>query len=258
MMRFKRTQINFKAFSSNRVILSFIQSFRRQGRDELNILIVEDEYQLSEALIALLKQNGYSVDAVSDGILGEDYALSGIYDAIVLDIMLPRKNGLQVLKSMRERGLSTPVLLLTAKSEIEDKIHGLDTGADDYLTKPFVSGELLARIRALTRRKGEFTGDELSFGGVQLNLKTHTLHSGSGKVRLGLKEFQIMEILLQNSSQIVERETFIEKIWGFDSEAEYNAVEVYISFLRKKLVAIKGGIGIKAVRGVGYALEESV
>lgn len=223
----------------------------------MNILIVEDEYQLSEALSALLKQNGYSADAVSDGILGEDYALSGIYDVIILDIMLPRKNGLEVLRSIREKGVSTPVLLLTAKAEVTDKIHGLDTGADDYLTKPFVSGELLARIRALTRRKGEFTGDELSFGGVQLNLKTHTLHGSAGKVKLGLKEFQIMEILLQNSSQIVERETFIEKIWGFDSDAEYNAIEVYISFLRKKLMAVKGKIGIKAVRGVGYALEEN-
>ena len=223
----------------------------------MNILIVEDEYQLSEALSALLKQNGYSVDAVSDGILGEDYALSGIYDAVILDIMLPRKNGLEVLRSIRKKGVSTPVLLLTAKAEVTDKIHGLDTGADDYLTKPFVSGELLARIRALTRRKGEFTGDELSFGGAQLNLKTHTLHGSAGKVKLGLKEFQIMEILLQNSSQIVERETFIEKIWGFDSDAEYNAIEVYISFLRKKLMAVKADIGIKAVRGVGYSLEEN-
>ena len=222
----------------------------------MNILIVEDEYQLSEVLCALLKQNGYSVDAVFDGISGEDYILSGIYDVIILDIMLPKKNGIEVLKSIREKRVSTPVLLLTAKADVEDKIHGLNTGADDYLTKPFVSGELLARILALSRRKGEFTGDSLEFGNVELNLKTHEMKSDINRVKLGLKEFQIMEILLQNSRQIVERETFIEKIWGFDSDAEYNAVEVYISFLRKKLAAIKARIEIKAVRGVGYSLEE--
>lgn len=222
----------------------------------MNILIVEDEYQLLEALVDLLKQQKYSVDAVSDGISGEDYALSGIYDVIVLDIMLPGKSGLEVLSSIRKKGVSTPVLLLTAKSDVVDKIKGLDTGADDYLTKPFVTGELLARIRALSRRKEEFTGDELCFGDAVLDLKTHEIRAGSRSVKLGLKEFQIMEIMLQNKSQIVSKEILVEKIWGFDSDAEYNAIEVYISFIRKKLSAIKAKIIIKAVRGIGYSLEE--
>lgn len=224
--------------------------------NSMNILVVEDEYQLSEVLVALLTQNGYNVDSVGDGVSGEDYAMSGIYDAIVLDIMLPKKNGLDVLQSIRAKKNSTPVLLLTAKSDVEDKIKGLDTGADDYLTKPFVSGELLARIRALTRRKDEFIGDELSFGDISLNSRTHELSSIGNSVKLGAKEYHIMEILLQNREQIIEKETFIEKIWGFDSSAEYNAIEVYVSFLRKKLKAIKSSTEIKAVRGVGYVLSK--
>lgn len=222
----------------------------------MNILVVEDEYQLSEVLLALLRQNGYTVDAVEDGISGEDYALSGIYDVIILDIMLPKKNGLDVLKTLRQKQLSTPVLLLTAKSDVRDKISGLDMGADDYLTKPFLSGELLARIRALSRRKGTFTGEEFIFGDIMLGKHTHELISNGNAVKLGMKEYQIMEILLQNQKQIVQREIFIEKIWGFDSSAEYNAIEVYISFLRKKLSAIKSHVEVKAVRGVGYILEE--
>lgn len=223
----------------------------------MNILVVEDECQLSEVLVALLKQNGYTVDAVQDGVSGEDYARSGIYDVIVLDIMLPQKNGLEVLRSLRKKGLNTPVLLLTAKSEVQDKITGLDMGADDYLTKPFLSGELLARIRALSRRRGEFTGDELTFGDVVLSKHTHELICGDRVMKLGMKEYQIMELLLQNQKQILQRETFIEKIWGFDSSAEYNAIEVYVSFLRKKLGAIESAVEIKAVRGVGYTLEKT-
>lgn len=206
--------------------------------------------------MALLQQNGYTVDAVEDGVSGEDYALSGIYDVIILDIMLPKKNGLDVLKTLRKKQLSTPVLLLTAKSDVEDKIAGLDMGADDYLTKPFLSGELLARIRALTRRKGEFTGGQLTFGDIVLSCHTHELVCGGNAVKLSMKEYQIMEILLQNQKQIVERDIFLERIWGFDSSAEYNAIEVYVSFLRKKLSAIKSKVEIKAVRGIGYMLEE--
>ena len=223
----------------------------------MNILIIEDERQLSDVLAALLKQQGYCVDTSYDGISGEELALTGIYDAIVLDIMLPAKNGLDVLNSLRRKKLPTPILLLTAKSEIEDKISGLDLGADDYLTKPFASGELLARIRSITRRKGEFTGDELSFGSTTLNKNTHTLCFQSNTVKLSRKEYQILEILMRNSGQIIPKERLIEKIWGFESEAEYNTIEVYVSFVRKKLLAVHSPIQIKATRGIGYSLEES-
>jgi DNA-binding response OmpR family regulator len=250
--------MNPLAFTNHKQNQSFFNLCRytvKQGEMWMNILLIEDEKPLSEALSELLKQKQYSVDAVYDGIAGEDYALSGIYDAIILDIMLPGKNGLEVLRALRRHGCHTPVLLLTAKSEVGDKISGLDCGADDYLTKPFASGELLARIRAMTRRKGEFTGDEIVCGDTVLNKSTHALcHNGS--VRLSLKEYQIMEMLMQNARQIIPKERMIEKIWGYDAEAEYNAVEVYVSFLRKKLAAIDSHLQIKAVRGVGYVLED--
>ncbi|MCC8123101.1 MAG: response regulator transcription factor [Oscillospiraceae bacterium] len=223
----------------------------------MRILLVEDERQLSDVLAALLKQQGgYSVDAVYDGVSGEDCALSGIYDAIILDVMLPKKDGMSVLRTLRTEGCSTPVLLLTAKSEVDDKITGLDCGADDYLTKPFATGELLARLRALTRRKGELTGDELTIGQTVLNRRTHELICAENAVKLGLKEYQLMEILLENQKQILSKDRLIEKIWGYDSEAEYNAIEVYISFLRKKLAAIGSPVQIKASRGIGYYLED--
>ncbi|MDR3238492.1 MAG: response regulator transcription factor [Clostridiales bacterium] len=221
----------------------------------MKILIVEDERQLSDALAALLKQNLHEIDAVYDGQSGEDYALSGIYDAMILDIMLPGKNGIEVLRSLRGQGNSTPVLLLTAKSEVNDKIKGLDTGADDYLTKPFATGELLARLRAITRRGSEFVGDALQLGNTELDKNTHELSGKTGSVKLASKEYQIMEMLMQNSRQIIPKERFIEKIWGFDSEAEYNIIEVYISFVRKKLTAIGSDLQIKAVRNTGYSLE---
>ena len=224
----------------------------------MNILIIEDERQLSEALTVLLKQKGYAVDAVFDGVSGEEYALYEIYDVIILDIMLPKKNGLDVLRSIRKSGISTPVLLLTAKSETDDKILGLDCGADDYLTKPFVTGELFARIRAMTRRKGEFSGDELVYNNTVLNTNTHELRCHDASVKLAIKEYRILEILMRNSRQIIPKERFIEKVWGVDSEAEYNAIEVYISFIRKKLIAIGSDMQIKAVRGIGYSLEEIV
>jgi len=222
----------------------------------VNILIIEDELPLCEVLVTLFRQNDYSVDAANDGITGEEYAESGIYDAILLDIMLPRKNGLEVLRSLRNKKISTPILLLTAKSEVEDKISGLDCGADDYLTKPFVSGELMARVRAITRRKGEVTGDEIACNRTTLNISTHTISCKGNAVKLGGKEYQIMELLMQNSRQIIPKERIIEKIWGFESGAEYNAIEVYVSFLRKKLTAIHADIQIKATRGAGYSLED--
>ena len=221
----------------------------------MKILIVEDERQLSEVLVVLLKQNLHEVDAVYNGIDGEDYAMTGIYDAIIPDIILPGKNGIEVLRSLRKQGNATPILLLTAKSEAEDKIKGLDIGADDYLTKPFVTGELLARLRAITRRGSEFIGDELRAGNTTLDKNTHELCGKNGSVKLAAKEYQIMDMLFQNSTQIIPKERFVEKIWGFDSEAEYNSIEVYISFVRKKLTAIGSNVQIKAVRSVGYCLE---
>lgn len=221
----------------------------------MNILVVEDERQLAQTLQALLKQQQYIVDIVFDGAAGEEYALSGIYDAIILDIMLPQKNGLDVLRSLREQGLETPILLLSAKSEVEDKISGLSRGADDYLTKPFDAGELLARIQSITRRKGALTGDVLEFERTQLSRASHSISHGKAQVKLGAKEYLVLELLMQNAQQIIPKERFIEKIWGFESNAEYNAIEVYVSFLRKKLAAIGSPVQIKAVRKVGYTLE---
>lgn len=222
----------------------------------MRILLVEDERPLTEVLSVLLTQQGYAVDAVYDGAAGEDCALSGIYDAVILDLMLPKKDGISVLHSLREQDCHVPVLLLTAKAEVNDKIIGLDSGADDYLTKPFATGELLARLRAITRRKGEITSDELSCQDTVLNKSTHELSCEGNSVKLGLKEFQLLEILMDNKKQIIPKERLIEKIWGYESEAEYNAIEVYISFLRKKLTAIGSHIQIKATRGLGYSLED--
>ena len=224
----------------------------------MKILIVEDEKQLCEALVALLKDNGYSADAVYDGQDGLDYALAGVYDVIVLDIMLPIMDGLAVLKKLREAGSSVPVLLLTAKGDARDKINGLDSGADDYLTKPFIAGELLARIRVLTRRRGEYVGDTLCFGSCTLDKNTHELSCAGNSLKLGRKEYETLEMLMGNPGQIIPKERFIEKIWGYDSEAEYNNIEVYVSFLRKKLLALHADITVKAVRSVGYKLENAV
>lgn len=204
------------------------------------------------------KDNGYSADTVYDGQDGLDYALTGVYDVIVLDIMLPIMDGLAMLKKLREAGSSVPVLLLTAKGDARDKINGLDSGADDYLTKPFIAGELLARIRVLTRRRGEYVGDTLCFGSCTLDKNTHELSCAGNSLKLGRKEYETLEMLMGNPGQIIPKERFIEKIWGYDSEAEYNNIEVYVSFLRKKLLALHADITIKAVRSVGYKLENAV
>jgi DNA-binding response OmpR family regulator len=221
----------------------------------MKILVVEDEIALAEALSEILKRNKYNVDAVYDGDDGLSYAMTGIYDCIILDIMLPKMNGIDVLRILRRKHISTPVLLLTAKSEVEDKINGLDSGADDFLTKPFITGELLARVRALTRRKGEVITDQFTFGDIALNKTTFSLSREGQFVKLSLKEFQIMEMLIANPRQLIPKERFIEKIWGYESDIEYNNVEVYISFLRKKLSAIESTVTIRTARGVGYFLE---
>lgn len=222
----------------------------------MKLLVVEDEIQLADALSEILKRNKYSVDTVYNGIDGLDNALTGVYDCIILDIMLPGMNGLEVLGNIRAEKISTPVLLLTARSEIDDKINGLDCGADDYLTKPFVTGELLARIRALTRRKGEIIDDnKLDYNGLELIKSTLSINWKGGDVKLSLKEYQIMELLIANPHQILPKERIIEKIWGYESDVEYNNIEVYISFLRKKLSIISAPVQIKTARGIGYFLE---
>ena len=220
------------------------------------LLLAEDEQDLSKALCAILKHNNYSVDPVYNGQDALDYGLCENYDGIILDIMMPKKNGIEVLTELRKNGVDTPVLILTAKGEVDDKILGLDSGADDYLTKPFAMGELLARIRALTRRKADFTPNLLTIGNLSLNRETFELSAGDESIRLGNKEFQMIEMLMGNPGRLISTEQFMEKIWGYETEAEINVVWVYISYLRKKLVSLNANVEIKAVRGVGYTLEE--
>lgn len=222
----------------------------------MKLLIVEDEIQLADALTEILRRNMYTVDTVYDGIDGLDNALTGIYDGIILDIMLPRMNGIEILRNIRNEKIQTPVLLLTARSEVEDKINGLDCGADDYLTKPFVTGELLARVRAMTRRKGEIINDnKLEYNGLILNKSTCAIMYGGNDVKLSLKEYNIMEMLISNPHHILPKERIIEKIWGYESDIEYNNIEVYISFLRKKIAVLSAPVQIKTARGIGYSLE---
>lgn len=223
----------------------------------MKVLLVEDEKHLAEALIQILKKNKYTVDGVYNGEDGLDYALTGIYDVIILDIMLPKLSGLEILKSIRKENISTPVLLLTAKSEVSDRVKGLDLGADDYLPKPFSTEELLARLRALMRRKGEVINeDTLSFSNFSLNLSTYLLEGEKTSVRLALKEVEILKYFMLRPGIIANKEDLIIKVWGYESEAENNNIEVYISFLRKKLQYIGAKAKITTIRGVGYKLEE--
>ena len=223
----------------------------------MKILIVEDEKRLADALVQIFTKNKMTADASYNGIDGLDNALSGIYDVIVLDIMLPGMNGIDVLRELRKEGIKTPVILLTAKDEVSDKVKGLDSGADDYLTKPFATEELLARVRALGRRSTSelVCDDTISYNDLSLELATYTLSCKSGSVKLGLKEFSIMEMLIRNGEKVLTKENLLVKIWGYDSDAEYNNVEVYISFLRKKIGFLKSNVSIKTLRGVGYSLE---
>lgn len=221
----------------------------------MRLLLVEDEIGLAAAVEKILVKENYIVDVANNGQDALDCALTGIYDGIILDIMIPKIDGIEVLKLIRQNKIQTPVLLLTAKAELEDKIEGLDAGADDYLTKPFHGGELLARVRAVTRRKGNIISSEITFGDLTLNKQTLEIKCGKSAVKLGAKEYYLMELLISNAGQIITKEQITEKIWGYDSEAEYNNVEVYISFLRKKLVFIGSKVQIKAKRGIGYILE---
>mgnify|MGYP002868530925 FL=1 len=223
----------------------------------MRVLLVEDEEGLSQALVEIFKKNRISIDAVLDGKEGLKYAENGMYDVLVLDIMLPGIDGITILKKLRENHNNVPVIFLTAKDDVSDKITGLDAGADDYLTKPFSSDELLARVRALSRRKGEIKEDAVTFGDLTLNKKNCELQSAKGEaIKLSLKEYQILDLLFENPHQIITKEQLIEKIWGGDSNAEYNNVEVYISFIRKKIENLKVGIRIRTARGIGYSLED--
>ena len=221
----------------------------------MRILIVEDEVHLAEALSQILTEQHYQTDMVHDGADGLDYALSGQYDAMVLDVMLPKLNGFEVARRLREAHSPLPILMLTAKDEVCDKISGLDRGADDYMTKPFDAGELLARVRALTRRQGEVVGNSMTVEDLDLRLDARCLVCGGNSVRLGFKEFEIMRLLMSHFGLIVPKETIISKVWGLESDAEDNNVEVYISFLRKKLSFLGSKLSIRTTRKVGYCLE---
>ena len=220
----------------------------------MKILLAEDERSLSRALVKILEKNHYTVDAVYDGQQALEYAENGGYDVIILDVMMPTANGIHVLEQLRVRGFHTPVLILSAKSEIDDRVLGLDAGANDYLTKPFDTKELLARLRAMTRSACT-NGNQMTFGNIGLDRATFLLSSPNGSFRLTNKEFQIMEMLMANPKQLISTERFMEKIWGYEAEAELNVVWVYISYLRKKLAALGANIRIKATRNAGETLE---
>ncbi len=222
----------------------------------MRLLLAEDEEELSEALTAVLRRNNYSVDAVYNGQDALDYAEGQEYDGIILDIMMPKKSGLEVLRTLRAHKNQVPVLLLTAKTQVDDRVEGLDSGADDYLGKPFAMKELLARVRAMTRRQSTLTDNVLTLGNVTLNRSTFELSVGEKKVRLANKDFQMMEMLIVNPGQIISTDRFMEKVWGYDSETEIGVVWVYVSNLRKKLAALGADIEIKAVRNQGYSLEK--
>ncbi|MBQ5467736.1 MAG: response regulator transcription factor [Oscillospiraceae bacterium] len=222
----------------------------------MKLLYAEDEKSLSEAVVDVLEYNKFSVDAVYDGLDALDYARSGHYDGIILDVMMPKLSGLEVLERLRAAGSKTPILLLTAKSEIEDRIAGLDLGADDYLPKPFAMGELLARIRAMLRRRAEFTPDVLSLGNLSLDRQSYTLSVGDNRMILPKLEFQLMELFLLNRGIYLSTEDILVKVWGYDTDTEIGVVWVYISYLRKKLTALGANVAIQAKRNIGYTLTE--
>lgn len=220
----------------------------------MKILIIEDEKLLADSLKRMLESKSFEADAVYDGESGEQYAVLNIYDLIILDIMLPKQNGYQTAKHIREKRISVPILMLTARSDVEDKVEGLNAGADYYLTKPFDARELLACVNALLRRQGSQV-NELGFGNTRLDLETATLVCGESSVRLSAREFDVMRMLMVSGTKHISKETLLTKVWGYDSNAVENHVEVYIGFLRKKLLSIGADIRIEAVRRLGYHLE---
>ncbi len=226
----------------------------------MRLLLAEDETSLSKAIVTILKKNNYTVDAARDGVEALEYLETNEYDGIILDVMMPRMDGISVLKQIRKSGNCVPVIMLTAKAEIDDKVLGLDSGANDYLTKPFATKELLARIRAMTRSGTAAVQPDsrLRFGNITLDCATFGLSSPYGSFTLANKEFQMIELLMRNSEQIISAEQFMDRIWGFESNAESNVVWTYISYLRKKLAALKADVKIKAMRNVGYSLESMI
>lgn len=221
----------------------------------MRILFAEDEISLAKAVVRILEKNNYSADAVHNGVDALNYLETDNYDAAILDIMMPKMDGITVLKKLRESGNPIPVIMLTAKSEVDDKVLGLDSGANDYLTKPFDTKELLARIRAMTRTQAS-VNSKLHFGNITLDRATFELSSPTGNFRLANKEFQMMEILMSDPQHLISTERLMERIWGYDADAEINVVWVYISYLHKKLTALHANIQIKATRNAGYSLEE--
>ena len=222
----------------------------------MRVLVVEDEKNLAESLVKLLEGQKYQAEAVHDGVSGLDYALTGQYDAMILDVMLPGLNGFQVAAALRKKGSAMPILMLTARDELADKVRGLDSGADDYLTKPFTTEELLARVRALLRRQGNVQMEDLAFGDIQLSLNSCVLSKDMKQVRLSHREFKVMRLLMSHPGSILSKEDLILKIWGADSEAVDNNAEAYISFLRKKLFYLGSKVQITSQRRLGYLLEE--
>ncbi|MBR2786765.1 MAG: response regulator transcription factor [Clostridia bacterium] len=223
----------------------------------MNILIVEDEYSLADAISETLKNEKFNVCIKTDGEEGEDEALTENYDLILLDVMLPSKNGFDILRTLGQAKIKTPVITLTAKSEMEDKLNGFEYGADDYITKPFAMRELIARIKAVLKRTNNIENtDCLEYGDIVLDLKNAKLKSNDNEIQISGKELEVLEQLLINKNQIVSRESLAERIWGYESDSEYNNVEVYVTFVRRKLKLIESKVSIKAVRGVGYKLEE--
>lgn len=224
----------------------------------MRVLVVEDERSLADTLVQILKKNHHSAECVYDGNDGLDYALAGSYDIVILDVMMPGRNGFEVAKEIRKTGSNVAILMLTARGEVEDRVRGLDSGADDYLPKPFATEELLARVRALSRRKGEIVerGGVMTFGDIELNVDSMVLSCRDKEMRLTNREEQLLEFLIRNRGIVCSKETIIERVWGPDSEAEHNHVEVYVSFLRKKFARLGSGVEINAVRGVGYLLAE--
>ena len=223
----------------------------------MNILIIEDEYSLADAVAETLKSENFNVCIKTNGEDGEDEALTENYDLILLDVMLPGKNGFDILKYLRQEKIKTPVIMLTAKSEMDDKLNGLEHGADDYITKPFAMRELIARIKAVLKRTNNIEDTNfLEYGDLVLDLKNAKLKCQDNEIQISGKELELLEQLLLNKNQILSKESLIERIWGYESDAEYNSVEVYITFIRRKLKLIESKVNIKAVRGIGYKLEE--
>ena len=223
----------------------------------MKILIIEDEYSLADAIAETLQKENYTIKIVTNGEDGEDEALTNIYDLILLDVMLPKKDGFEILRNLKKEKINAPIIMITAKSELVDKLKGLENGVDDYITKPFHMRELIARIKIVLKRNSNIEDDDiLEYSDLKLDLSTGKMSSNGNEISINGKELELLEILLLNKNQIVNKESLINKIWGYDINAEYNYVEVYVSFLRKKLKLLKSKVKIKAVRGIGYKVEE--